>query len=704
MQRTRRFPLLLQAALFAALLSFSLAGISQQVPRAATAAPAKAASPAVDNTVPKMPEKPVSMDLSAIDKTADPCSDFYTYACGNWTKTHAIPADQASWGRFQTLDEYNLYSLYQLLEQAANHPATPLQTKYGNYYESCMNTALSDQMGAKPIEPVLEQIGAWKNKAELPALLGTLENQRGYGFLYGFGAEPDQKNSTVYIATLNQGGLSLPDRDYYLQDDAHMKEIRAKFVEHVTKMFVLLGDTPEKAATEAKAVMEFETSLAKPSMAREDQRDPDNVYHMTKLSELQTSTPSFQWSAYFSQIHVPVSTLNVAEPKFFAGLDAALAKASIPEMQSYLRWHVLDTNASRLGKAFDEENFRFQAVLTGQAQQQPQWKRCTRSTDAVLGEALGQDWVAKYYPPTAKAQMDELIKNLETALGQDLQGLDWMTPQTKAEAQKKLAAFRQKVGYPETWRDYSSLEIKRDDRVGNAERSAVYEDRRNLNKLGKPVDEKEWEMSPPTVNAYYNPPQNDINFPAGILQPPFFDPGVDAPVNYGAIGVVIGHEMTHGFDDEGSKYDAQGNVRTWWTPADKAAFDQRTQCTAKEYGSFEAVAGEKLNGKLTLGENTADNGGLRIAYAALHSEIDGKPAAGKTADGYTPDQRFFLGFAQVWCENTRDQMARMLVKVDPHSPGRFRVNGTVQNFDKFAQAFQCKKGSAMYPEASCRTW
>ncbi len=686
------------ALLVAGLFSLSLPGTAQQLYLALpTSAPA-------DSSVPKPPEKPVSMDLAAIDKTADPCSDFYTYACGNWQKTHAIPADQASWGRFQMLDEYNLYSLYKLLEQAANHPSSPLQAKYGNFYESCMNTGLSDQLGAKPIQPVLEKIGQWNDKATLPALLAALEDKHGYGFLYGFGAEPDQKNSTTYIAAVGQGGLSLPDRDYYLQDDDHMKQIRAQFVDHVTKMFVLLGDTPEKAASEAKAVMAFETSLAQPSMSRENQRDPDNVYHMMKLSELQALTPGFQWTPYFSQMHTPVSTLNVAQPKFFTGMDAALAKATVPELQSYMRWHVLDANGKRLGKDFDAESFRFEAVLTGQLQQEPQWKRCTHSTDGTLGEALGQDWVAKYYPPTAKAQMNELIQALETALGQDLQSLDWMSAQTKAEAQKKLAAFRQKVGYPETWRDYSKLEIKRDDRVGNAERSAIFEDRRNLTKIGKPVDEKEWEMSPPTVNAYYNPPQNDINFPAGILQPPFFDPGMDRPVNYGAIGVVIGHEMTHGFDDEGSKYDAQGNVRTWWTPADKTAFDQRTQCTAKEYGNFEAVAGEKLNGKLTLGENTADNGGLRIAYAALHSEIDGKPLATKAVDGYSPDQRFFLGFAQVWCENTREPYARMLVKVDPHSPGRFRVNGTVQNFDKFAQAFQCKKGTAMYPVTSCRTW
>ena len=365
---------------------------------------------------------------------------------------------------------------------------------------------------------------------------------------------------------------------------------------------------------------------------------------------------------------------------------------------------MLDRQAPRLSKPFRDAAFSLQQLLSGTPKQQDLWKRCTSSTDAALGEAVGQDWVNKYFPAKSKAEMADLIQALETALGNDIDHLDWMTPATRVEARKKLAAFRQKIGYPEVWRDYSKLDISRDQAVGNSERNAIFEDRRNLDKIGKPVDEKEWGMTPPTVNAYYNPAQNDINFPAGILQPPFFDPGIDKAVNFGSIGVVIGHEMTHGFDDEGAKYDATGNVRDWWTPADKSAFDKRTACEVNEYGNFETVPGVKLNGKLTLGENTADNGGLRVAYAALHSQIDGTPAASKKIDGYTPDQRFFLGYAQVWCENRRDEYSRMAVKVDPHSPGRFRTDGAVQNFDAFGKAFQCKQGSPMYPTDSCRVW
>ncbi len=667
--------------------------------------PETASMDAVDATVP-VPKKPVSLDVNAIDKTVDPCNDFYAYACGNWQKSHSIPADQSSWSRFQELDEYNVYSLYQLLEQAANHPTTPLQTKYGNYYAACVNEDLSNSLGAKPIQPALNLLAAWKDKETLASFVGQMEAQHGYGFFYGFGAEEDQKNSTVRIATLNQGGLTLPDRDYYLQDDDRMKKIRAGYVDHVTKMFVLLGDTPEQAATEAKAVLAIETALAKGSLPRVDLRDPDNVYHVKTPAELQALRPQYKWADYFSAIRVSAPKLNVAMPGFFQALNGVVQTSSIDDLRSYMRWQVLHANGNRLSKPFETESLHLISLLTGQEKQEPRWKRCTRSTDRVLGEAVGQDWTAKYFPDSSKAKANAMIHQLEVALGQDLNSLDWMSPATKVEAQKKLAAFRQKIGFPEKWRDYSKLQIKRDDRVGNAERDTVFEDKRNLDKIGKPVDETEWDMSPPTVNAYYNPAQNDINFPAGILQPPFFDAGTDPAVNFGGIGVVIGHEMTHGFDDEGAKYDATGNVRDWWTKDDKSKFDARTSCEVKQYGAFDSVEGEKLNGKLTLGENTADNGGMRIAYAALQSEL-GKQAqtdASKKIDGFSTDQRFFLGFAQVWCENTRPEFARMMVKVDPHSPGRFRTNGVVQNFEKFGEAFSCKKGSPMYPADSCRVW
>ncbi len=654
-----------------------------------------------------VPKAGISLDLSAIDKTVNPCTDFYAYACGNWRKNNPVPADKVRWGRFDELGEHNLYTVYALLQQAADKPASPLQVKYGNYFAACMNDSLADQLGAKPIQPVLAQVDGLEDKAKLAKLVGSLEDANGVNLFYGFGSEQDQKDSTKQIPALFQGGLSLPDRDYYLQQDARMSGIREKYVAHVTKMFVLLGDTPEQAATEAAAVMKIETALAEGSLPRVELREPANVYHMETLAELQTMTPGYKWADYFGSIRQPVTTLNVATPRYFAAMNAQVDNASLPDLKSYIRWHIVHAAAGNLSKPFDDENFAFFAqTLGGQKEQAPRWKRCTQATDRALGEAVGQDWVAKNFTPEAKANMQELVRQLEAALGEDIQNLDWMSAATKVEAQKKLAAFRDKIGYPETWRDYSTITVKRDDRVGNAARVAVFNDRRDLAKIGKPVDEKEWGMTPPTVNAYYNPSMNDINFPAGILQPPFYDFKIDPAVNFGAIGVVIGHEMTHGFDDEGSQYDAQGNVRSWWTPEDKAAFDKRTDCEVKEYGAFEPVSGSKLNGKLTLGENTADNGGLQVSYMALHKELAklGPDAATKKIDGYTPDQRYFLGFAQVWCENTRDETARVRVKTDPHSPGRFRTNGSVQNSTRFAEAFSCKQGEPMAPVNACRVW
>jgi putative endopeptidase len=654
-----------------------------------------------------VPKTPVSFDLSAIDKTVDPCTDFYEFACGNWKKDNPIPADQTRWGRFNELAEHNNYLLYNDLKAAADAPKTPLQKKYGDYFAACMNEDLANKLGAKPIEPALKHIGEWDDRKTLATLLSQMNEKYSLQFFFDFSSTQDQKDSTQQIGEIDQAGLGLPDRDYYLNSDDRSKTLRAQYVEHITKMFTLLGDTPEQAAAGAKNVMAIETALAEGSMPRVDRRTPANVYHVMTISELQALTPNFDWKVFLaSHQQSGLKTVNVATPNFFKAMNQQIETANIDALRSYLRWHTVHRFAPNLSDAFVNENFNFYgAILGGQKELAARWKRCTAATDRALGEAVGQDWVARNFPPAAKDNMEKLVHALEAALDEDIKQLDWMSDTTKAEAKKKLDAFRDKIGYPETWRDYSSMTIQRDNPLGNAQQSALFNQRRDLNKIGKPVDEKEWGMTPPTVNAYYNPAMNDINFPAGILQPPFYDFKIDPAVNFGGIGVVIGHEMTHGFDDEGSQYDPQGNVRSWWTPEDKKKFDERTDCEVKEYSGFEVAPGQNLNGKLTLGENTADNGGLHIAYAALMSTLakDGTDPSTKI-DGFTAAQRFFIGFGQVWCENTREQTARLRAKTDPHSAGRWRANGSVQNFDAFGKAFGCKAGQPMMPTNACRVW
>jgi putative endopeptidase len=653
------------------------------------------------------PKKPVSLDLSAIDTTADPCVDFYQYACGNWKKNNPIPADQTRWGRFNELAERNNYLLYNDLKAAADNPKTPLQKKYGDYFAACMNVDLADKLGARPIEPVLNAIAAWNDKKKLASLMDETENKFALGFFFNFTSGQDQKDSTQQIGDLDQAGLGLPDRDYYLNQDERSKTIRTQYEAHVAKMFVLLGDTPEKAAEEAKNVLAVETALAEGSMSRVDRRTPANVYHIKTIEQLQDLTPDFDWKIYLAaKKQSGLKSLNVSVPGFFKAVNEQLDTTDINALKSYLRWHTVHRFAPGLSEPFVQENFNFfAATLAGQKEQAPRWKRCTTLTDRALGEAVGQDWVARNFPPAAKDNMEKLVAALEKAMDEDIKQLDWMSDTTKVEAKKKLDAFRQKIGYPDKWRDYSSLTVKRDDPVGNAMRVADFNDHRSLAKIGKPVDEKEWGMTPPTVNAYYNPGMNDINFPAGILQPPFYDFKIDPAVNFGGIGVVIGHEMTHGFDDQGSQFDPQGNVRSWWTPDDKKKFDERTDCEVKEYGGFEVAPGQTLNGKLTLGENTADNGGLHIAFAALQQTLASQSIdSSKKIDGYTPAQRFFLGFGQVWCENQTEQVARLRAKTDPHSSGQWRTNGAVQNFDEFGKAFGCKVGQPMMPANACRVW
>jgi putative endopeptidase len=671
-------------------------------------------SAAPDASKPAPPPAIKSFDLTAIDKTADPCTDFYQYACGNWVANNPIPNDQVRWARsFSLLRERNRYTLWQELDAAASDPKNPLQKQFGDYFAACMDTATVEKKGLSPLQPAWKAIDGLTDVKQLPALMAKLENAGTPDGFFGFGVGQDDKDSSKQIAQIFQGGLSLPDRDYYIVDNEHFKTIRDQYVAHVTKMFTMAGDTPEQAAKEAADVLRIETAMAQGATSRTDLRVPENRYHIYTLTDFEKMTPAYDWAVYFKAIGIgSFDSLNVGTPNYFKTMNDLIQAEPVGAWKSYLRWHSLHGQATELPKAFFDENFAFFGkTLQGQKEPVARWKQCSTMTDNALGEAVGQAWVLKNFPPAAKASMDQLVAALEKSLGEDIKTLPWMTEETKKAAEEKLAMVRNKIGYPEKWRDYSSVKVDRTDLIGNVHNSSVYERNYNFAKLGQPVDEKEWGMTPPTVNAYYDPSFNDINFPAGILQPPFFDFKIDPAVNFGGIGVVIGHEITHGFDDEGSKYDGKGNLREWQTAEDRKKFTERTDCEVAEYGGFETAAAtkdapqQKLNGKLTLGENTADNGGLRIAYMALLDTLkEQAKSINDKIDGYTEAQRYFLGFAQVWCQNQTEQSARQSALVDPHSPGKWRVNGSVQNFDEFGKAFGCKKGQPMYPASSCRVW
>ena len=646
--------------------------------------------------------------MNAIDKAIDPCVDFYEYACGTWRKHNPVPPDKARWGRFDELAERNLYILRDILTEAeAPGKHSAVETMVGNYYGSCMDESAIEAKGTAPLKPELEKIGAIKSNKELIQQVAAMHRD-GIPALFAFYSQADMHDSTQTVAVLDQGGLTLPDRDYYIKDDAKSVETRQRYLEHVQKMFELAGDKPEAAAAEAKTVLVVETGLAQPSMDRTARRDPKNRDHKMTVAEIAGEAPNFDLMLYFADNGSPKFTsLNVGNPEFFKQVNAELDKVPLGDWKTYLRWKTINDMAPTLTRAFVDEDFQFNGkFMSGQQEIAPRWKRCVRSTDEALGMALGKLYVERTFGAEGKERTLKMVQGIESAMREDIGELTWMSEETKKKAYEKLNSIVNNIGYPDTWRDYSSVVIKRDDYAGNEQRAAAFEVHREYAKIDKPTDKKDWGMTPPTVNAYYRSSMNDINFPAGILQPPFYGKQMDDAVNYGAIGVVIGHELTHGFDDQGRKFDADGNLKDWWTPEDGKEFEKRATCTADEYSSFVSVKDDKgevkLNGRLTLGENTADNGGLKLAHMALMKVIGNTPV--KEIDGYTPQQRFFLSFAQIWCQNVTDQEARKRALTDPHSPGRFRVNGTVQNSAAFGEAFGCKAGQPMVSENACRVW
>ena len=644
------------------------------------------------------------VDLKAIDKSVDPCTNFYQYACGNWLKENPIPPQYGSWGRFNELAKRNQEILRGILEDSAkNESRSPIDQKIGAFYSSCMDEKAVEKAGYAPIKPGLQRIEDVKTKAELAGETARLQEE-GVTSFFAFRPSPDFDQSTVNLAFLDQGGLGLPDKSYYV--DPKEESLRQKYVQHISKMFQLIGSTPAEADAKAKAVMEIETNLAKGSMDRVTRRNPNLLRHKMSVSAAEELTPNFKFDDYFKDIQAPpMQNVNVTVPDFFKELNSVLGNTSLADLKSYLTWHYVSSNADLLSSAFVNENFDFYSrTLNGTKELRPRWKRCVELTDRSFGEALGQKYVEKAFGEQAKVKTRELVSIIEKEMKADIDSLTWMSDTTKQQAFAKLQNVTNKIGYPDKWRDYSSVKVVNGDLVGDEERAREFEIRRELNKIGKPVDRAEFGMTPPTVNAYYNPLQNNINFPAGILQPPFYQDKADMAANLGGIGVVVGHELTHGFDDQGRRFDADGNLRDWWTKQDAEEFNHRADCLVNEYSKFSPVEGTTLNGRLTLGENGADNAGIRLAYMALLGGLENGSVDKQKLDGYTPQQRFFLGFAQIWCENQRPESLRNRARTDPHSPGQFRVIGTVQNIPEFGQAFGCTAGQPMEVANGCRVW
>jgi putative endopeptidase len=651
---------------------------------------------------------PVVFPAANFDTTCAPCRDFDRYANGGWTSSHTIPGAQASWGSFNILSEDNQSLLYDLLEKAAaDKAAKPVSDEYklGAYYGSCMDSLEADRQGTQPLQPLLTAVDGMKDVRQLAGQVAWL-HAHGVRALFQFGGSPDARNSDAVIASAAQGGLGLPDRDYYLKSDSLSGVTRKEYSNHIVRSFLLLGMSESEANHSADVVLRIETALAKTSYSNIQRRDPNANYHKLAVADLQKLDPAFDWTAYLAGRGGPkFDSLNVAQVTFFSGLDTLITATSLPEWQAYLRWRVLEDAEPTLSTPFVLEDFRFARVLSGVKEMQPRWKRCLRATDGGLGDLLGKQYVARRFPPEARERALRIVRNLEAALDDRLTTLEWMSDTTRAAAKAKLAAFANKIGYPDKWKDYAGAEVRRQPFFQNRAAVRQCEVTRQLNKIGKPTERGEWGMTPPTVNAFYSPQFNSINFPAGILQPPFYDPAWDDAANYGAIGAVIGHEMTHGFDDQGRQFDAKGNLRDWWQPGDAARYKERAAKVVDQFNAYTVLDTVHVNGKLTLGENIADLGGLALAYAALQKELAGKPRPA-LVEGFTPEQRFFLAYAQLWRRLQRPEAVRTQVNSDPHSPGHWRVDGPLSNLDEFAKAFGCKEGDPMVRKAEerARIW